>query len=145
MLQSQGFDLTICWRVSVHLRVWIQPMWIERMGTRFVRCRILSPRLTRAIIKPGGWHLCGTRMRVFIYADYSSLLSALYSGCQCFWGKETIFLTSVLCCFIVKLWLAVCLCMTGGNYLYFTKQRQGIIHRLKGISLFWTWKEWENA
>lgn len=72
-----GFDLAVCWRVSVHLRVWKRPMRDERMGTRLVRCRILPPRLTRAIIKPGGCHLCGARMLVFIYADYSALLSAI--------------------------------------------------------------------
>lgn len=70
-----GFDLAVCWRVSVHLRVWKKAD--ERMGTRLVRCRILPPRLTRAIIKPGGCHLCGARMLVFIYADYSALLSAI--------------------------------------------------------------------
>lgn len=68
-----GFDLTVCWRVSVHLRVWKRPMRDERMGARLVRCRILPPRLTRAIIKPGGCHLCGARTLVFIYADYCAL------------------------------------------------------------------------
>lgn len=77
------FDLSVCWRVSVHLRVWKRPMQDERMGTRLVRCCILPPWLTRAIIKPGGCHLCGARMLVFIYADYSALLSAIYCGRQC--------------------------------------------------------------
>lgn len=77
------FDSAVCWRVSVHLRVWKGPMRDERMGTRLVRCRILPPRLTGAIIKPGGCHLCGARMLVFIYADYSALLSAIYCGRHC--------------------------------------------------------------
>lgn len=46
----------------------------ERMGARLVRCRILPPRLTRTIIKPGGCHLRGARMLVFIYADDCALL-----------------------------------------------------------------------
>lgn len=77
------FDLAVCWRVSVHLRVWKRPMQDERMGTRLVRSCILPPWLTRAIIKPGGCHLCGARTLVFIYADYSALLSAIYCGHHC--------------------------------------------------------------
>lgn len=77
------FDLAVCWRVSMHLRVWKRPMRDERMGTRLVRCRILPPRLTTAIIKPGGCHLGRARMLVFIYADYSALLSAIYCGRHC--------------------------------------------------------------
>lgn len=77
------FDLPVCWRVSVHLRVWKRPIQDERMGPRLVRCRILPPRLTRAIIKPGGCHLCRGRMHVFIYADYSALLSAIHCGHHC--------------------------------------------------------------
>lgn len=64
-----GFHLTVCWRASLHLVVWKRPMWDERMGARLVRCGILPPQLTRGIIKPGGCHLCGTRMFLLIYAD----------------------------------------------------------------------------
>lgn len=82
-----SFDLAVCWRVSVHLRVWKGPIGDERMGTRVVGCRIPPPRLTRAIIKPGGCHLSGARMLVFIYAYCWSFLSAViaWEKANCFW------------------------------------------------------------
>lgn len=116
------FDLAVCWRVSVHLRVWKRPMQDERMGTRLVRSCILPPWLTRAIIKPGGCHLCGARMLVFIYADYSALLSAIYCGRHCvekvnrlwpMWHFQPLFEQNLLL-----------LCIAEEDcFIFFTKQR----------------------